>query len=205
MERTIADNIEKSVFTTSKPDSLTHPCVVAFNKTQAASFRHGSNSQFKLDEIGILYNLRDPAIQFEARVMAFSDLYDVMIFELLSGEFPNSPRASEPMFSGQAYTQLSISPDRQPCWKSGITSQRQGLFSIGTAHRKLGDSGSGIFSVDGYFLGIAIGKNNPCSNDLQNMPVGEIADHHPDSRMICSQVILFFSGFISPANDYVPT
>ena len=71
-------------------------------------------------------------------------------------------------------------------------------FYVGTSHGKLGDSGSGIFSFGGHFLGVSIGKKNFAFTDRKNMPIGEVADHHPDTQIISSDVILYAAGIVGP-------
>jgi hypothetical protein len=75
-------------------------------------------------------------------------------------------------------------------------------FYIGTSHGKSGDSGSGVFNSNGYFIGISIGKKRFAFANLQNsgptINFEEMADHHSDTQIISSETIEAVLGIVDP-------
>lgn len=63
---------------------------------------------------------------------AISDVSDVIVFELLNGEFSSYPHALGSMCLGQTYKQLGVGPDRTPTWKDGTISERHGMSNFFT-------------------------------------------------------------------------
>ncbi|CAB3406282.1 unnamed protein product [Caenorhabditis bovis] len=196
MEEQSALMLEKMLFTSSKPDENVHLCVVAIDDTHAASFRHGQHSRLQMNETVMLYNVLNPVIRYESTVAAVSESYDIIVFKLKKDKFKSFPRGVGRLFRGREYLQLGVDSYREPNWKHGIISHEKRGFYVGTSHGQVGDSGSGIFDSSGLFLGISVGKKCFSFCDWKNMPVGEIADHHPDTQIISSEVIFAFSGII---------
>lgn len=66
-------------------------------------------------------------------------------------------------------------------------------YYIGTSHGEYGDSGSGIFDFSGRFIGISVAKKSFGFSNLQisasKIDFGELADHHPDTKIISAQQI----------------
>ncbi|CAI4224726.1 unnamed protein product [Auanema sp. JU1783] len=85
-----------------------------------------------------------------------------------------------------------------PTWKGGVACEKFVGYFIGTSWGKNGDSGSGIFNTSGYFLGMSVGKKNFVFQDTSNMPLTEVADHRPDSKIFSSDVILGIAGIGGP-------
>uniref|UniRef100_A0A8R1EQ79 Uncharacterized protein n=1 Tax=Caenorhabditis japonica TaxID=281687 RepID=A0A8R1EQ79_CAEJA len=196
MEKQRALMLEKVLFTSTKPDENLHRCVVAIDDTHAASYRHGQHSRLKMDEMVVLYNVLEPMIRYETTVAAVSETHDIIVFKLIKGTFENFPRGTETLYRGGEYLQLGVNSRRELIWKQGIISERRRGFYIGTSHGQAGDSGSGIFDSSGFFLGISVAKKCISFSDRENMPVGEIADHHPDTRIISAEAIFVLSGIV---------
>ncbi|CAI2347332.1 unnamed protein product [Caenorhabditis sp. 36 PRJEB53466] len=209
MEKQRALILEKVLFTSTKPNDNVHRCVVAIDVSHAASYRHGHHSQLKMDDKVMLYNVIEPMIQYESAVVAISESLDVIVFKLIDRTFENFPRNTETLYCGMEYLHtarlLRRSPNLgvKPLWKQGIISERRRGFYIGSSHGQVGDSGSGIFDCSGFFLGISVAKKSLAFSDRENMPVGEIADHHPDTRIVSSEVIFGFSGLVD--KEFEPT
>ncbi|CAJ0566132.1 unnamed protein product, partial [Mesorhabditis spiculigera] len=185
MHRVTADNLERSIFTSSRPEDKLHFCVVAFSKTFAATYNHGPHENLVPGRIVNLFNVRDPSLQIETRVRGSSNIYDVTVLETVTDEFPHYPRSSGTMFGGQSYRQLGVTSDRTLTWKDGVISERRDMYAIGSGHGKSGDSGSGVYSTDGLFL--------------------EIADHHPDTQMISAELIKVVGNIVPDAKQYGPS
>ncbi|CAJ0575463.1 unnamed protein product, partial [Mesorhabditis spiculigera] len=205
MHRVTADNLERSIFTSSRPEDKLHFCVVAFSKTFAATYNHGPHENLVPGRIVNLFNVRDPSLQIETRVRGSSNIYDVTVLETVTDEFPHYPRSSGTMFGGQSYRQLGVTSDRTLTWKDGVISERRDMYAIGSGHGKSGDSGSGVYSTDGLFLGLAIGKKNFAFAQIHNMLVEEIADHHPDTQMISAELIKVVGNIVPDAKQYGPS
>jgi hypothetical protein len=66
-------------------------------------------------------------------------------------------------------------------------------YFLGTSHGEYGDSGSGIFSLDGRFIGISVAKKRFAFSNLQisgpTINYEELADHHPATKIISADVI----------------
>ncbi|KAI6186907.1 hypothetical protein M3Y98_00186000 [Aphelenchoides besseyi] len=181
-----ARNLEKTLFTTSHPNDLLHLCVVVFDKKHAVSFRHGPHKSYEKGQGIVLHNVVEPSLKIKP----------------INQEFPNYSHGCGVMYPGQTYKQLGVSADRQPTWNDGTISEKRVGFFVGTSHGKRGDSGPGIFNSSGYFIGISIGTKDFVFNDLQNLPIAEVAAHHPDTQIINSDVILFAGGIIG--SDFEP-
>ncbi|PIC42832.1 hypothetical protein B9Z55_009778 [Caenorhabditis nigoni] len=196
MNRQRASELQKFLFTSTKPDENEHRCVVVIDEKHAASFRHGGHSQLKMDDPVMLYNVVEPMLQYESKVTAVSENHDIIVFKLTKGTFKNFPRNTGTLFGGKEYLQLGVHSGREPMWNQGIISERKIGFYIGTSHRMAGDLGSGIFDSAGYFLGISTTKR-------ENMP---IASHHQDTRIVSSDVIFAFAGIVDEeeAEEYKP-
>ncbi|CAD6189454.1 unnamed protein product [Caenorhabditis auriculariae] len=137
-------------------------------------------------------------------VHATSVAYDLVVLKIQDGgEFPFYPKGFESLYRGQHYLQLGISPNRIPTWKDGVVSDRFGGYYVGTSCGQSGDSGSGIFNSSGYFLGMSVGKKVFVFNDSSNMPLAEVANHRPDSKIISSDVILGIAGIGGPGLEPV--
>ena len=65
MQKANVDNLEKALFTTSKPDEKSHRCVMVFDSKRAITYQHGFHSSFKKDQKVTLYNVRDSTIEIE--------------------------------------------------------------------------------------------------------------------------------------------
>lgn len=61
---------------------------------------------------------------------AISDTHDLIVFELLNGEFSSYPHALGSMYRGKTYKQLGVSPHREPTWKYGIISEKRGMSNF---------------------------------------------------------------------------
>lgn len=63
----------------------------------------------------------------------------------------------------------------------------------GTSHGEYGDSGSGIFNLDGRFIGISVAKKGFAFSKFQisgpTIDYGELADHHPETKIISADAI----------------
>jgi hypothetical protein len=66
-------------------------------------------------------------------------------------------------------------------------------YFLGTSHGEHGDSGSGIFSLDGLFIGISVAKKRFAFSNLQisgpTINCEELADHHPETKIISAEII----------------
>lgn len=70
-------------------------------------------------------------------------------------------------------------------------------YYLGTSHGEYGDSGSGIFSLDGRFIGMAVAKKKFSFSNLQTLPsinLGEVADHYADTKIISADGIFCLLG-----------
>jgi hypothetical protein len=65
MHKATVDKLEKSLFTTSKPDEKSHRCVMVFDSKRAITYQHGSHSSLKKDQKLMLYNVRAPEVEIE--------------------------------------------------------------------------------------------------------------------------------------------
>ncbi|CAB3409941.1 unnamed protein product [Caenorhabditis bovis] len=100
------------------------------------------------------------------------------------------------MYRGQQYMQLGIGRGNTPTWNDGVISDKYVGYYIGSSHGKKGDSGSGVFSMSGFFLGTSVGEKDFCFNDYANLSLSEVADHHPDTKIIRADLILGISKII---------
>ncbi|CAD6199934.1 unnamed protein product [Caenorhabditis auriculariae] len=204
MQRANVEMLEKTLFTTSKSDEALHPCVVVLDSKHAVSFFHGPHSSLKLNETLSVYSVYDSTLHYQTLVHATSVAYDVVVLKIQDGgEFPFYPKGFESLYRGQHYLQLGISPNRMPTWKDRVVSDRFGGYYVGTSWGQSGDSGSGIFNSSGYFLGMSVGKEVFVFNDSSNMPLAEVANHRPDSKIISSDVILGIAGIGGPGLEPV--
>lgn len=66
MLKVTAEKLEKSLFTTSKPNKKLHRCVIVFDSKRAITYQHGFNhSSFKKDQKVTLYNVYNPDLEIE--------------------------------------------------------------------------------------------------------------------------------------------
>jgi hypothetical protein len=65
MQKANVDKLEKSLFTTSKPNEKSHRCVMVFDNKRAITYQHGSHSSFKKDQKVTLYNVWDSTVEIE--------------------------------------------------------------------------------------------------------------------------------------------
>lgn len=65
MDEVLAENLEKVLFTTSKPDEVLHLCVVAFDNKHAVSFRHGPHSSLEKGQKLMLHSVWKPDVEIE--------------------------------------------------------------------------------------------------------------------------------------------
>ncbi|KAE9550536.1 hypothetical protein FO519_006248, partial [Halicephalobus sp. NKZ332] len=170
-----------------------NPFVLAFH----LSYAHQTVS-LKSSDDALCYVCGSSFNTHKVVVSAISENQDFIIFEPVNGEFPNYPRGFGSMYRGQKYWQLGVNQDRMPIWKDGTISERHIGFFLGTSHGKYGDSGSGIFNSNGYFIGISIGKKRFAFSDLQFMSIEEVADHHPETQIINSDAILGYLAIVGP-------
>ncbi|KAI6187468.1 hypothetical protein M3Y98_00247000 [Aphelenchoides besseyi] len=193
MRKANVDNLERSLFTTSKPNEKTHRCVMVFDSKRAITCQPGSHSSFKKDQKVILYNVLDSEIEIEAVVSVVSEKHDFVVFELADGEFPHFPGGFGSMCRGQDYRQLGVSEKREPVWKDGVVSKMCPGFFLGTTHGEHGDSGSGIFNFDGRFIGISVAKKRFALSSLQisgsAFDLEPVADYHPETKLISAEVV----------------
>ena len=75
-------------------------------------------------------------------------------------------------------------------------------YFLGTSHGEHGDSGSGIFNLDGRFIGISVAKKRFAFSNLQisgpTIDFGQVADHHPEMQIISADVAYAFLGTNDP-------
>ncbi|KAE9550170.1 hypothetical protein FO519_006610 [Halicephalobus sp. NKZ332] len=188
-----AEKLENALFTTSKPNEKAHRCVMVFDNKRAITYQHGSHSSFKKDQKVILYNVVNSDLEIEVVVSVVSEDHDFVIFELANGEFPYYPHRSDSMYRGQDYRQLGVDQKREPVWKDGMISKRRLGCFLGTTHGEHGDSGSGIFNLNGSFIGISVAKKRFALSSLQisgsAFDLEPVADHHPETKLISADAI----------------
>ncbi|KAE9546656.1 hypothetical protein FO519_010132 [Halicephalobus sp. NKZ332] len=207
MEKEDIEHLQKLLFTTSKPNERSHRCVVIFGKNRAVSYQHGTHSSFKKNDKVILYSVMK-STKIEVIVSVISERNDFIVFEAVNQEFPDYPCGSNVIYPGQKYLQLGIDQKtRRPAWKEGIISKRGVGFYLGTSHGERGDSGSGIFDMNGRFIGISVAKKDFAFSNLQisgpKIDYGELADHHPETKIISEDVILSYLD-IEDDPDFLP-
>ena len=67
---------------------------------------------------------------------AISDPYDLVVFEIVKGEFSNCPRALGSIYRGQSYKQLGVGSERKPTWKEGTIAEelRMSILNFTDVH-----------------------------------------------------------------------
>lgn len=77
MDQLKAENLEKSVFTTSKPSDPCHLCAIAISSRYAVSFQHRPHHGFKEGEEITLFNVLDPSLTIQ---VFFSNYLNLVFF-----------------------------------------------------------------------------------------------------------------------------
>lgn len=139
--------------------------------------------------------------------------HDVLVFRSLVKEFTNYPSDHGQMFPGLQYLQLGLCSSRWTTWKAGIVSQRHGMsnflllqtliyalagFFIGSGHGRKGDSGSGVYDSIGRFLGLAVASRDFIFKDVINLPLTELAEHYPETKIIGTETIFALADIVDP-------
>ncbi|CAI4225061.1 unnamed protein product [Auanema sp. JU1783] len=197
MHENTVKRLERMIFTTSPPNAASHSCAVVFDKKHAVSFAHGSHSQLKEAEIIYLYNVLNPDVKVEVTVKAISKLYDVAVFEIRTGVFPDVPRDND-TYCGAEYKQLGVDSKRELTWNSGVVVEKRRCNFYGTSQGKQGDSGSGLYDDNGRFIGISIRMEDFAFPNLSNMTIQETAYHTPDTKIVSCNMIVFVAGIVDP-------
>ncbi|CAI4220495.1 unnamed protein product, partial [Auanema sp. JU1783] len=162
MKRLIAEEIEETLFTTSRPDAKIHTPVIAISDKYAVSHYNGPHSVLEEGTEVTLYNVVDPTIEYKSTVQTISQACDIVVFELLDSHFASFPCYYGGMCSGGAYNQLGVDSFRNPTWNVGTISEFRFNCFIGTSSKKPEDSTRvGIFSEYGRLLGFSTSKNMP--------------------------------------------
>jgi hypothetical protein len=65
MLKATTEKLEKSLFTTSKPDEKSHRCVTVFDNKHAITYQHGFHSSLKEGQKLILYNVMRSELEVE--------------------------------------------------------------------------------------------------------------------------------------------
>ena len=65
MHKAAVEELEKLLFTTSKPDEKLHRHVIVFDNKHAITYQHGFHSSFKKDQKVTLYSVLQAKVEIE--------------------------------------------------------------------------------------------------------------------------------------------
>ena len=75
-------------------------------------------------------------------------------------------------------------------------------YYVGTSHGEYGDSGSGIFDMNGRFIGISVAKKSFAFSNIHisgtKIDYGELADHYPETKIISADAIFTYLNIEDP-------
>lgn len=194
MRQPLTQLLEKTLYTTSPPDSNVHLCVVVFNEKHAVTFNHAPHSLQKGQFVHI-WNVIDSSLIEKCHVKAISTSHDFVILEICTGTFKFYPNSLSDMYSGMQYLQLTVNAQRKPSWKGGVVAEKRMGFYYGSSNGRYGDSGAGIFSEEGQFIGMSNGLKAFNFSD-HTLSIHDIALHHPDTQLISSDAIFVLCNVI---------
>lgn len=195
MNSTECERLQEYIFTTTPPNELRHRCVVVFNEYYAVTYKHGGHSSLTQGLEVTLYPVKSGCLQIKATVHHVDDTSDFVIFK--SAGFPTYPPVIYP-YCGVNYIQLGVNEKREFVKKSGMLStyDAEGGYFVGTSNAVFGDSGSGIFSEFGCFIGLALAvakksfEFRNAGSLIANFNILEVADHCSEPFIIPMQLIL---------------